>query len=482
MRILIGGFVAECNAYVDKPMMLEDFSITRGDAVADILYVREPAAECGVELVPSLMAYGGGGGRVDGAAFEYILTQFKNAVKEHLHDIDGMFFFFHGASSVIDLEGDSGDHALVWEIRKITGPYMPLAMVMDPHGNLSQEQADNCNIIRTFRHSPHTDRKDAHQVVFRALVDLLKDRREIHPIYKKVPILLGGERCVSTDEPLVSINKLLNEIEADPRILTCSYHIGYLRHDSAKCGAAVMVTPNRPEDKEYAEQKAQEIYDFVWARHREFHFTGYAADPDEALEAMMKVEGGPVFLTDSGDNVTAGAQGMNTYVLRQLLALKDYKDKNIIVAGINDKPLLDNVLSTKKMGEHIEFELGTAKTELSAKVALSGAILSFGDLHHHYHNEAVVGSCCTIKLDDRPITIIVENFPVSFAEKYQYDCANVDMTRYNFFVVKQGYLYPELKGQAKSYVMSLTDGTTMQRTERLTYKTVQRPIWPLDNI
>ena len=173
---------------------------------------------------------------------------------------------------------------------------------------------------------------------------------------------------------------------------------------------------------------------------------------------------------------------MNTYVLRQLLALKDYKDKNIIVAGINDKPLLDNVLSTKKMGEHIEFELGTAKTELSAKVALSGAILSFGDLHHHYHNEAVVGSCCTIKLDDRPITIIVENFPVSFAEKYQYDCANVDMTRYNFFVVKQGYLYPELKGQAKSYVMSLTDGTTMQRTERLTYKTVQRPIWPLDNI
>ena len=77
---------------------------------------------------------------------------------------------------------------------------------------------------------------------------------------------------------------------------------------------------------------------------------------------MMKVEGGPVFLTDSGDNVTAGAQGMNTYVLRQLLALKDYKDKNIIVAGINDKPLLDNVLSTKKMGEHIEFELGTAKT------------------------------------------------------------------------------------------------------------------------
>ena len=115
MKILIGGFVAECNAYVDKPMMLEDFILTRGDAVADILYVREPAEECGAELVPALMAYGGGGGRVDKDTFDYILSQFKKAVKERLHEIDGMFFFFHGASSVIDLEGDSGDHALVRE-------------------------------------------------------------------------------------------------------------------------------------------------------------------------------------------------------------------------------------------------------------------------------------------------------------------------------------------------------------------------------
>ncbi len=482
MRILVGGFVAECNAYVDKPMMLEDFTITRGGAISDILYVRELAEDSNVELVPSLMAYGGGGGRVDKDAFDYILTQFKNSVKEHLHDIDGMCFFFHGASSVIDLDGDSGDHALIREIRKITGPYMPLAMVMDPHGNMSQEQADRCDIIRTFRHSPHTDRKEAHQIVFKSLVDLVNNRREIHPVYKKIPILLGGERCVSTDEPLVSINKLLNEIEDDPRIMTCSYHIGYLRHDSAKCGAAVVVVPYTPQDQAYAEQKVQEIYDFVWARHRDFHFTGYADDPNQALEAMMNTEGGPVFLTDSGDNVTAGAQGLNTYVLRQLLALENYKDKNIIVAGINDKGLYDNVLSGMNVGDHIECEIGAQKTELSAKVKIAGTILSFGDLHHHYHSEAVVGSCCTIKLDSAPITLIVENFPVSFAEKYQYDCANVDMTSFNFFVVKQGYLYPELKAQAKNYVMSLTDGTTMQRTERLIYKTVQRPIWPLDNI
>lgn len=482
MRILIGGFIAESNAYVDKNTEIQDFMITTGEACADILYVKELAKELDVELVPALVADGRGGGPVTYEAFEYILSQFKKHVKQHAHDVDGMFFFFHGASNVVDLEGGSGDHALVREIRKIVGQYMPIACVDDPHGNVSQELVDNLNILRTFRHSPHTDRAQAHQTVFRCLVDLVKNRRIIHPSYIKVPILLGGERCVSTDEPLVSINKLLEEIEADPRIMCCSYHIGYLRHDCDKCGAAVCVVPYMPSDKEYADKKAQEIYDFVWERHKEFHFTGYAEEPDKAIEAMLETEGGQVFLTDSGDNVTAGANGLNTYVLRQILELKDYKNRNFLIAGINDKELLEQNLQFKKVGDHVEFEIGVNKNELSAPVKVSGTILSFGDLHHHYHSLPVVGKCCTVKLDNVPVTLIVENFPVSFAEKYQYDCANVDIDAYDFIVVKQGYLYPELKGRAKNYVMSLTDGVTLQRTERLTYKQVMRPIYPLDNI
>ena len=482
MRILIGGFVAESNAYVDKKTEIQDFMITTGEACADVLYIKELAKELDVELVPSLVADGRGGGPVTYEAFEYILSQFKYHVKKHAHDVDGMFFFFHGASNVVDLEGGSGDHALVREIRKIVGQYMPIACVDDPHGNVSQELVDHLNILRTFRHSPHTDRAQAHQTVFRCLVDLVSNRRIIHPSYIKVPILLGGERCVSTDEPLVSINRLLDEIEADPRIMCCSYHIGYLRHDCDKCGAAVCVVPYMPEDKEYADRKAQEIYDFVWARHKEFHFTGYADEPDEALKAMLETEGGQVFLTDSGDNVTAGANGLNTFVLRQILALDDYHGKNILIAGINDKDLYEKNLQFKKVGDHVEFEVGVGKDELSAPTHVSGTIISFGDLHHHYHSLPVVGKCCNVKLDELPVTLVVETFPVSFAEKYQYDCAGLDIDAYDFIVVKQGYLYPELKGRAKNYVMSLTLGVTLQKTELLTYKQVMRPIYPLDNI
>lgn len=482
MRILIGGFEAESNAYVAKPCEIQDFTIATGDEIATRLAIKEIADQENIELIPSIYARGMGAGRVAYDTFDYILKQFLHATEKHQYEIDGIFLWLHGASNVLDLEGGSGDHAIIREIRKIVGPYMPIAMVMDPHGNLSQEQADNCNIIRTFRHSPHTDRDDAHRTVFRCLIDVLKNRRVIHPVYRKVPILLGGERSVSLDEPLVSINRLLDEIEADPRILCCSYHIGYLRHDNEKCGAAVIVVPNTPNDTEYAKQKVDQIYDFVWERRHDFHFTGYAAEPDEALAAMIQFDGSPCFLTDSGDNVTAGAPGSNTTVLKQVLDLKDYNNKKILFAEITDRALCDRYLNQKVIGDHVEFEIGAELDILSSKVSLKGTILSTGELHNHYHDPKVVGTCWTIQLDDIPVTVIVGNHHISFAERIQYEWANVDLDAYDLIIVKQGYLYPELKGLAKHYVLSLTDGACMQRTERLVYKKVIRPIFPLDNI
>lgn len=131
-----------------------------GEDVVDALYVRDLFEEAGIEVIPTIYADGRAGGRVTREAFDFILEQFLNGVREHIDEIDGMFFFLHGASNVLGLEGGSGEHTIIREIRKLIGPYLPIAMVMDPHGNLSQEQADNCQIIRTFRHSPHTDRPD----------------------------------------------------------------------------------------------------------------------------------------------------------------------------------------------------------------------------------------------------------------------------------------------------------------------------------
>ena len=49
-------------------------------------------------------------------------------------------------------------------------------------------------------------------------------------------------------------------------------------------------------------------------------------------------------------------------------------------------------------------------------------------------------------------------------------------------VVKQGYIFPELKAKGKLCVMSLTDGATPQDTTSIPFKQIQRPMFPIDQI
>ena len=49
---------------------------------------------------------------------------------------------------------------LLKEIRKIVGPYLPIAVVCDPLGNLTKEYVESTQIIRSYRNSPHTDKNE----------------------------------------------------------------------------------------------------------------------------------------------------------------------------------------------------------------------------------------------------------------------------------------------------------------------------------
>ena len=78
--------------------------------------------------------------------------------------------------------------------------------------------------------------------------------------------------------------------------------------------------------------------------------------------------------------------------------------------------------------------------------------------------------------------MIIAEKAVSFAEDQQYTAAGLNLFDYDLIIVKQGYIYPRLKELAKCSVMSLTDGATNQCTEKIQYRTILRPMYPIDNI
>ena len=58
----------------------------------------------------------------------------------------------------------------------------------------------------------------------------------------------------------------MDEMEKDPRILSASWHVGYLRHDCPEAGCGVVVIPATGADHAYAEQKADELAAYVWGK------------------------------------------------------------------------------------------------------------------------------------------------------------------------------------------------------------------------
>lgn len=482
MKVLIGQFVTESNANIPHQCEITDYDIAFGEECIQKMQIRPVFEKHGIELIPSIYANAGAAGVVSQRAFAYIESCFLKAVREHLHEIDGIYFMLHGASEVAELEGGSGDHHILQEVRKLVGPYVPIAVACDPHGNLKQDYVESIQILRSYRQSPHTDKEETYEKVTSLLCELLKHRQAIHAVYRKLPLILGGEQSVSADEPVRSINRYMDELEQDPRIQSCSWHVGYIRHDCDVAGCGIVVVPATESDSAYAETIADQLAEYVWQKRHEFHYTGLTAGLEEALDMAVNFEGKPVFISDSGDNVTSGATGWNTLVLRRVLARKT-RTKSFLFAAICD-PGAFGKLNALAVGSAAEFTLGVNHDACSESVALRGTVKAKGKLMGYALHDvnAVFGECVVVSLQDENIDVIVSSTRQVLCEQHQFENAGVNWDDYDVIVVKQGYIFPECKAKGRLCVMALTPGATPQNTAMIPFKRIQRPMFPIDQI
>ena len=479
MKVLIGFFTTESNANISDKCNLKQYDIAFEEECVNKNNVKEVFEKYNIETIGAVYANAAGAGVVEFEAFNYIEKCFIESVKKYLHEIDGIYLHLHGASYVENI--GSGDFHILKSIRAIVGPYFPIAVVCDPHGNLCKEYVESCTLIRSYRESPHTDADETKKKVAEMLCHIIKERRNIHAIYRKLPLILGGEQSVSTDEPVYSINRFMDEMERDPRILSASWHVGYLRHDCPEAGCGIVVVPQSSEDQEYCEQKADELAQYVWNKRHEFHYTGYTTTPDKAIKEAYAFDGKPVFITDSGDNTTSGASGFNTFILRQVLEVE--MNKKVLFANITDK-ITEKYLESKEVGSQCHIELGMDVDEMSKKVPLDVEIISKEEMRGNMWSgrDKKWGEITTVKVVGKQIYIAISTCNNSMTEKGQFDHANLNWDEFDIIVVKQGYLFPELKKKAAFSIMSLTNGATPQDTRIIPFKLIMRPMFPIDKI
>lgn len=421
--------------------------------------------------IPTLVGKSLPGGAVSREAYESLVKKTLDSLQKN-GPYDGLFFDIHGAMSVVGLDDPEGD--FIERIRAVIGNETLISTCMDLHGNVSPRLAKNTDLITCYRMAPHEDAMQSKERAVRNLVDRLKNGKG-KPAFKAwipVPILLPGEQTSTRIEPGKSLYQKIAPIVAEDGIIDAAIWIGYAWADEPRNHAVVMVTGD---DEEKVSSAAEFLAKSFWDVRTQFGFVAPTGTLDECLEKALVSKKRPFFISDTGDNPTAGGAGDVTWTLKQLLDRPEFKSPDgpsLIYAAIPGPDLIKKAIAAGK-DSTVEGFIGAAvDSRYAPPLKIRGVVESIlqGDQHALVEVVIKVGS----------IHIIVTEKRKPYHKEVDFTRLGLQPREADMVLVKIGYLEPELYAMQADWIMALTPGGVDQDLYRLPYKRIQRPIFPFD--
>ena len=458
MRIFVGGMNHETNSFSPQRTTIESFEIRR----AEILYEDpgvKPFMGKDIEIIASLWAEAIPSGPVEMHTYSYIKESILDGLRK-CGDVDGVCLFLHGAMVVDGIGG--GETDLARAVRKLVGPDVLISASLDLHGNISPELADYANILTAYRTAPHIDREETRHRAFSLLVGCLQRGLKPVPVIVKIPVMIAGDPAITDEQPAADFYARLASIDKTDGILVSSLMIGYSWSDIPNIGSSVIVVAEGENHRGAATAEASRLAADFWSRRGDFCFTVPTGTIEESIRLAQGFEEGPIFISDSGDNVTSGAGGDVPLFVETLL---DLGAQETVVAGIID-PDSVNACRRAGVGSDVRLSLGGKLDTIHGKpLSVEGQVIRLTG------GGAVVSS--------GGVDIIIAGKRTAFTTMNSFDAFGVDPKNYKIVVVKLGYLFPELKRLAKHSIVAFSPGFASQTLD-LPYKNIPRPIYPLD--
>ncbi|HUQ67121.1 MAG TPA: M81 family metallopeptidase [Flavitalea sp.] len=421
--------------------------------------------------IPTIAARSLPGGAVTRVAYESIVTKTLKRIKKNM-PYDGLFLDLHGAMSVVGLDDPEGDFIL--RIRKIVGSKPLISTSMDLHGNVSIRLAENADLITCYRMAPHEDAMETKKRAVENLLNRLENRKG-KPAYKAwiaIPVLLPGEQTSTRIEPAKSIYQQVAPASQQEGIIDAAIWVGYPWADEPRNHAAVMVTGD---DKQKVISTAEQLAKSFWNARKQFTFVAPAGSLDECLAKALTANTPPFFISDSGDNPTAGGAGDVTWTLQQLLLRPEFKaddGPSLIYASIPGPKLIEKAMAVGIGGTVSEVVGAAVDARYAPPLLITGTVESIVKGDRDAEAEVVV------KTGSAHVIVTRKRKP--YHKEADFTRLGLKPRETDIVVVKIGYLEPELYAMKNGWLLALTPGGVDQNLERLGYKRIHRPMFPLD--
>lgn len=472
-RIAIAGLAIESSTFSPALTHEEAFHAKTGDEIFLNYPFLSPDSLTRKQAIwfPTLTGRSLPGGAVTREAYESLVGKTLEMLRKNV-PYDGLFLDIHGAMSVVGLDDPEGD--FIRRVRDVVGSETVISTSMDLHGNVSWELAQNTDLITSYRMAPHEDEMESKK---RAVTNLLEriESGKGKPAYKAwipVPILLPGEMTSTRIEPGKSLYAKVAPATNQEGVLDAAIWIGYAWADEPRNHAVVMVTGD---DKETVVSTAEDLATTFWNVRSEFEFVAPTASLKESLDKAVSSNVQPFIISDMGDNPTAGGAGDVTWTLNKILTRPEFKSENgrsLIYASIPGPELVDKAIELGVGAEITAYAGAVIDDRFSSPIELSGTIeaIEHGDIHAETEVVVKVGS----------VLVIVTKKRKPYHHISDFTNLGLNPLETDILVVKIGYLVPELYDIRKGWIMAQTPGGVDQDLERLGYKRIKRPMFPLD--
>ena len=467
MNIAMGGIAVECCTFSPVLTELDDFEILRGDTLPS----RYPflAHHADTTFAPLFFAQATPGGPVAADAYSQLKSDFLRALREG-GPWDGVYLDMHGAMFVEGMQDAEGDW--IGAVRAAVGPDCLLAASYDLHGNVSPRVVAALDLLTAYRTAPHEDMLETRARAVDLLLTCLRAGRRPHLTFVPIPILLPGERAMTTAEPAHSLYAALPATIARHDLLDASLLVGYAWADEPRVAASAVAVAW---DGAAAKTATAELAAAWWAQRAAFDFgmpTGTVEECIALAQATAARGETPAFLSDAGDNITGGGVGDVPFVLARMLA---HSLENAVFAAIADAAAVASAFE-HGTGATVNLSLGgKLDTANGTPLDVTGTVLA---LHTAGSDTAGADRQAVIRVDG--IKVVVTSRRTAFTTVAQFEALGIDVTQHAIVGIKLGYLFPDLRRIAAYACLAFSPGAINPDLTQLPYRRLTRPAYPLD--
>ena len=458
-------FEAECLLYGPEVI---PYSRSEGFEMTGFLRAVDEIGPDAFHIVPIIKARGmPPGGPVEADLYAHFKQTLIDGLKS-MAAVHGVYLAMHGsmgAVGVVDPEGD-----LLRAVREAVGPDVPIGVSFDIHANVTRAIAENATFIVGYRTNPHRDfvrtGHRAGEILLRAV------RGEIRPTmaFNKMRLLKGGGMGIDLLAPMRSIFSRMKRMDKMDGVLSVSNFMVHIWNDDPEIGwSTIAVTDGRPD---LARKLADEIADLNWSVRAVSHGSGFT--PSEAIARARRMwirrKLGHVIFSDLSDCVGAGAPGENTWILKALL--EEAPDLTSYIA-VRDEAAAGRAFE-RDLGETVSLTVGGRLDKVyNRPLSYSGKLVFKKDGRHGK----------TVILKHEGIHLIVAELPDAAWFPGSFTDLGLNLWRADIVVVKSMYHFRWyfLRSNRKTFYV-ITPGITNVDVAQLEYKTIPRPIYPLDDI